>query len=146
MNRFTVLWLGIVCLAALSLAACGGEKASKIAVKLSEWRIEPGVSEVKTGKVKFEVSNAGSEPHEFVIIKTDLPASSLPTIEGKVDETKVNLIDEIEPFAAGASESVKVKLSPGKYVFICNIVERVPGQPVESHYLQGMATAFVVVE
>jgi len=37
-----------------------------------------------------------------------------------------------------------VDLKAGGYILICNIVEKVPGEPVESHYLQGMRTSFVV--
>ena len=125
-------------------AACGGTKAAEVKVSLTEWKITSGVAQVGAGKVQFVVANDGKEPHEFVIIKSDLSVEALPVVEGKVDEQRVQLIDEIEPFAAGATEKITVDLKAARYILICNIVEKIPGEPVESHYLQGMRAAFTV--
>jgi hypothetical protein len=101
---------------------------------------------VEPGKVRFVATNDGTEPHELVIIMSDLSAGALPVVDGKVVEEQIDIVDEIEPFAAGATERKTVELKAGKYVLICNVVERVPGEPVESHYEKGMRTAFVVAE
>jgi hypothetical protein len=127
----------------LFLPACGAE-AKEVSVSLKEWSITPDVAQVESGDVRFVVTNAGTEPHEFVIIRTDLPPENLPVVAGKVDEERVDIIDEIEPFGAGTTERKTVELDAGKYVLICNIVETVPGEPVESHYEKGMRTAFLV--
>jgi uncharacterized cupredoxin-like copper-binding protein len=128
----------------VALAACGGAKAAEVKVSITEWSITSGVAQISAGKVQFVVANAGKEPHEFVIIKSDLSVDALPVVEGKVDEQRVQLIDEIEPFAGGATEKITVDLKAARYILICNIVEKTPGEPVESHYLQGMRAAFTV--
>ena len=136
----TVLAIALI----VSLAACGGAKAAEVKVSLKEWSITSDVAQVRAGKVQFVVANDGKEPHEFVIIKSDLGVDALPVVEGKVDEQRVQVIDEIEPFAGGATEKITVDLKAARYILICNIVEKIPGEPVESHYLQGMRTAFTV--
>ena len=91
--------------------------------------------------MNFSIKNAGPSVHEFVILKTDAIPTQLPT---KVEDgakaadeegTGVEHIDEVENIAAGATASLSVNLTPGNYVFICNL----PG-----HYHLGMSTAFVV--
>jgi uncharacterized cupredoxin-like copper-binding protein len=126
------------------LTACGGGGAKEVKVSLKEWSVAPEVAQVKPGKVRFVVANDGTEPHELVIIRSDLSPGALPVVEGKVDEEKVDIVDEIEPFAAGTTERKTVELKAGKYLLICNIVEKPPGEAVESHYEKGMRTAFLV--
>ena len=130
--------------AIIVLAACGGDESKPVNVSLREWSISVEPRQAQPGRIEFKASNEGTEPHEFVVIKTDLSPSSLPVVDGKVDEEKIEIVDEIEPFAAGSSEKKILELKAGNYVLICNIVERVPGQPVESHYELGMRTSFVV--
>jgi uncharacterized cupredoxin-like copper-binding protein len=131
-------------LAALFAACARG--STEVKVGLKEWSVTPEVAQVKSGEVRFVVTNEGREPHEFVIIRSDLNPNALPVIDGKVDEERVEVIDEIESFPAGATERKGVRLKAGKYLLICNIVERTPGQPIESHYEQGMTTAFLVTQ
>lgn len=126
------------------LAACGGGGAREFKVTLKEWSVTPDLAEVSPGKVQFVVTNDGTEPHEMVIIRSDLSPQGLPVVDGKVDEEKVEVVDEIDAFAAGTTERKTVELEAGKYILICNIVENVPGQPVKSHYENGMRTAFLV--
>lgn len=128
----------------MASTACGGGGAKEVTITLDEWMVKSSAERVDPGKIKFKATNNGVEPHEFVVIKSDLPPNGLPVTDGKVDEDKVNIIGEIEPFAAGATESAEFELSAGKYLLICNIVERVPGSPVESHYQNGMVTALLV--
>jgi uncharacterized cupredoxin-like copper-binding protein len=127
------------------LTACGGGE-TEVKVSLKEWSIAADVAQVEAGKVRFVATNDGTEPHELVIIMSDLSPGALPVVDGKVVEEQVDIVDEIEPFSAGATERKTVELKAGKYVLICNVVERVPGEPVESHYEKGMRTAFVVTE
>ncbi len=130
----------------LEAVACGGSggPTTDVKVSLKEWSITSDLVTAKAGKVRFVVTNDGKEPHEFVILQTDLAPDALPVVEGKVDEDKTNHIDEIEAFAASKTDTKTIDLKAGKYVFICNIVERPPGQPVLSHYQLGMRVAFTV--
>ncbi len=128
-------------------AACGGgDHPATVEVSLAEFSILTAVNEIKAGEVTFVVANNGEEPHEFVIIKSDFPAGQLPVVEAKVPEDAVNVIDEIEPFAAGTTERLTLNLTAGKYIFICNIVKFPPDQPLESHYQEGMRVTFLVTE
>ena len=60
----------------------------------------------------------------------------------------VEFIGEIEEFEVGQSSAGEFDLSPGRYVFLCNIVSAdeigADGHP-EAHFLEGMhAEVFVV--
>jgi uncharacterized cupredoxin-like copper-binding protein len=137
--------LAVATLVAVLVAACGGgDEAQDVSVSLKEWSVTPSLAQVTDGKVKFTVTNDGTIPHEFVVIKSDLPPNGLPVSDGKVIEDEVNLVDEIEAFAAKSTESITLDLSPGKYLLICNVTEQVPGQPVTSHYQNGMTVLFLV--
>jgi uncharacterized cupredoxin-like copper-binding protein len=113
-------------------------------VLLSEFVVEADPGSASAGDVTFAVTNEGEEMHEFVIVKTDLAEDALPTADdGSVDEEGegVEVKDEIEDIEAGADGEVTANLEAGKYVLLCNIVEEDDG---ESHYAEGMHTAFTV--
>jgi uncharacterized cupredoxin-like copper-binding protein len=129
---------------AATLVACGGGETIEVQVSLREWSITSTVNQVKPENVRFVVTNDGQFPHEFVIVKSDLSIEELPVADGKVDEEKVARVDEIEPFGAGETQTKTLDLAPGKYILICNIVERPPGEPIRSHYQEGMRAAFLI--
>jgi len=142
-----ILGLTVAVIAALAIA-CGGDDdddTATIDVSLAEWSVTPSSTSATAGDVTFSVTNNGEEPHEFLVIRTDLAADALPTDDdGKVPEEEIDLIDEVEPFAPGTTEEITLNLDAGSYVLICNIVELVPGEEPESHYRQGMRTSFTV--
>ena len=74
--------------------------STEVRVSLSEWAVTPSVSSVAAGDIYFLVDNLGPvDPHEFVIIRTDLPIDGLPTDDtGFVPEDQIDLVGEIEPF------------------------------------------------
>ena len=118
--------------------------ATQVDVTLQEWQVSTLVASVPAGDIYFLVENDGpDDPHEFVIIRTDLAPDALPTTDGKVPEDEIDLVDEIEPFTPGSSASITVNLEAGSYVLICNIAEIEEGE-LESHYELGMRTAFTV--
>jgi len=139
-----------VAVAALGLVACSAAKPTggNVDVTLQEWAILPAQSTVNAGPVTFKVSNTGpDDPHELVIVKTDLGAAALPANEfGKVDEegAGVEVIGEVEEFDPGAAETATFDLKAGTYVLICNILQDEPDGTKESHYKMGMYTAFTV--
>ncbi len=117
-----------------------------IKVELREWMITLDKAEVNSGLVTFEVTNHGVENHEFVVIKSELEHGVLPTVEGRVDEALAGeLIGEIEDFAPQGIFKASFRLAPGRYVLICNIVEKEEDGELESHYHQGMHRAFKVL-
>jgi len=160
--------LGILLGGLLFAAACGGddEKTSTAPgtratsgasgspgaaalnnVTVQEFSINPEKKSAKAGKITFNVENKGpSQAHEFLVFKTDLGVDELPTqSDGSLDEEDpaLEMIDEITQFNPGQKKSLTVELEPGKYILACNVGEETGGQ-VESHFKQGMRTAFTV--
>lgn len=151
---------GLALVAATAAAACGGdeedgggggEEGAAVTVTLGEWLIEPDPASAPAGDITFTANNEGTIEHEVVIIKTDLAPDALPTNDdGTVNEDAEGLevVDEIEEFEAGGSESLTARLEPGKYVLICNIgpssAEEEGHMAHAAHYQEGMRAAFTV--
>jgi hypothetical protein len=145
----------------LILSACGGGTSpspttggggsvppgggTTIDVTLQEWAVVPSADAAPAGDVTFKVTNQGpADPHEFVILKTDLGASALPVDEtGTVDEegSGIVVIDEIEDIAVDGSGEVTAPLEAGSYVLLCNIYDETE---LEAHYAMGMRIDFTV--
>lgn len=155
-SRFVLVVFALV---GVLLVACGedevgaeGDGATTVQVTLDEWAVAAEPASTQSGEVTFDVSNAGGEVHEFVVIRTDLGLLDLPTADdGSVDEEgaeDLEVVSEVEDIAAGASETLTLDLEAGHYVLICNIVEeememdKMEHDP--SHYQSGMRTEFTV--
>lgn len=133
----------LVTLVATVLAACasddvpenGGSTETTVLATLDEWSITVDQAGVPTGDVTFDVVNAGTIPHELVIIRSDENPDSLPVEGSMVPEDQVDVVGEVEEFPAGQSESGTFTLTAGSYILICNI---------PAHYEQGMYLGFTV--
>ncbi len=142
--------LATIALVALAGAACAAAKPAggTVDVGLQEWAVVPAQTSVNAGPVTFKVNNTGpDDPHELVIIRTDLAPGKLPTDAfGKVDEAGagIEMIGEVESFDPGKTETGTFDLKAGTYVLICNILQDEPDGSKESHYRMGMFTAFTV--
>ncbi|MEX2375173.1 MAG: plastocyanin/azurin family copper-binding protein [Dehalococcoidia bacterium] len=153
-SRRIGLLLGMGVMSLALLAACGSESdteptaptqpeapasaapaESTVAATLNEWDIVVDVVTVPAGEVTFDVENAGAIPHELVVVRTDLAEDGLPVADGRVVESEIDIVGEVEEFAAGTTESGTFSLEAGSYVLICNI---------PAHYTQGMHTPFTV--
>jgi uncharacterized cupredoxin-like copper-binding protein len=158
MKRLLPFLLTLAAIAALAFAAAcedddngggdgDGALPSSIDIGLQEWAVVPGADTAAAGDVTFNITNNGpDDPHEFVVVRTDLAPDALPTVEdGSVDEAGegVVVVDEVEEIEVGAEAELTVNLEAGSYVLLCNIVEEEEGT-LESHYQQGMRTAFGV--
>lgn len=140
-----------VVLAALVLAGCAGSAKSAggtVDVSLQEWAVVPAKASANAGTVTFNVKNIGpDDPHEMVVVKTDLAAGKLPTdADGKVDEKAAGLevIGEVEELDPGKTATASFDLKAGNYVLICNILQDEPDGSKEAHYKMGMFIPFVV--
>ncbi|GAX42066.1 hypothetical protein NIES4075_30660 [Tolypothrix sp. NIES-4075] len=112
--------------------------STKIQVTATEMKFQLSQSTVPAGTVEFETTNKGKIPHEMVVIKTDLPLDKLPLEGDKLDEDKAGKeIGEIEEddLKSGVTKTLKVNLTPGKYLIVCNL----PG-----HFKAGMRTFLTV--
>jgi uncharacterized cupredoxin-like copper-binding protein len=145
--RIRVLSMVTLVALALGAAACGGGGGGTVDVTLQEFEVAPAQTSVEAGEATFNLTNKGpDDPHEFVVIKTDLAPDALPTsADGSVDENGagIEVIGEVAEFPPGETRTGKFTLEAGKYVLICNVVEEVSGT-TESHYKMGMRTAFTV--
>ena len=118
--------------------------ATRVTVELKEWSITPAPAQVTGPTIYFLATNAGTEPHELVVIRSDEAPDQLPVLRGAVPEDEVDFIGELEQFPGGDQASAVFRLSPGSYVLICNIAETEEDGALESHYQQGMHTSFIV--
>jgi uncharacterized cupredoxin-like copper-binding protein len=139
---------------AVAIPACGNDETttspasagpSTVAVTLQEFAIGTVPATATAGSVTFNATNNGpDDDHEFVVIQTDLSPTDLPTKpDGSVDEegAGITIIDEIEPFAVGKTETLTVDLQAGSYALICNVYD---AKEKEAHYTEGMRTGFTV--
>ncbi|MEI6270882.1 MAG: sulfocyanin-like copper-binding protein [Chloroflexota bacterium] len=105
-----------------------------------EWNIALDSYTHAAGSITFNLSNAGTIAHEFLVVRTDSFASELlasvdPTTN-RIDEALLDVVNEQPEYNPGVPGSVTVDLAPGHYVVMCNI----PG-----HYKAGMYSDFDVV-
>jgi uncharacterized cupredoxin-like copper-binding protein len=128
----------------LSVGSCGGGGGT-VNVTLQEFSVGTDPTTIDAGQVVFEATNEGpNDEHEFVVFRTDLGPTELPTDEnGAVNETGegIELIGEIEAIPVGETKNVTLDLEAGNYVFVCNIWDEAEQ---ESHYQEGMRTTFTV--
>lgn len=134
------LLLGVLAFALLLFAAaCGGgddtvDLSFEVDVVVREWSIEPAVESAPAGPIRFSVANRGPAfAHTLRVVRTELAPAELPVVDGRVDESQVNVVFGLPQFFRGRSGTTT--LEAGSYVLICNL----PG-----HYERGMHAAFTV--
>ena len=114
-------------------------KATKIEVTAKEMVFQLSSTTAPAGLVEFVVKNVGKEAHEFVVLKNDLSNKKLPLKGNSLDEDAKGFknIGEIgeNKLKSGATETLKVNLTPGRYLLVCNL----PG-----HFKAGMKAEFTV--
>jgi uncharacterized cupredoxin-like copper-binding protein len=126
-----------------SLFGCTGHPPAPpgpvLEVKVKDFKIEPSLPTIENGLVTLRVHNEGPATHEFVLIRSDLPADELPiAADGlSVDEDRVVPLGELTEVEAGASDALTVALTRGRYVLFCNL---------EGHYLTGMYASIEVID
>ena len=112
-----------------------------VAVTLAQWSITLSSATVPAGAITFSVTNAGTIPHEFVVLSTDTAAADFPigSFEGeanRIDEDKVGTnVGETGDMQPNTTKSISIDLTPGHYAFVCNL---------PAHYGQGMHIDFTV--
>jgi uncharacterized cupredoxin-like copper-binding protein len=120
-----------------STAPASAATAVTPTVTLTEWSVVVAGT-IKAGKTQITSTNTGAVPHEMLIFSSDLPASAYPLdAKGdiKEDGKGVTLVSDGENIDPGGSQVRQVDLTPGNYLFLCNI----PG-----HFKAGMFTVVTV--
>ena len=123
-----------------SIAASPSSPAGVVSVSLHEMNLLVSSESAPAGEVTFEVRNAGSLPHELVVIRTDLDAAELPVDGVKVVEQDLDIVARSQVVPAGQEAALAVELEPGHYVLFCNL----SGHYEQSQYGPGMKTNFDV--
>ena len=141
MNRKILIALSVVStMLVVSLASWASTLRTQIVrVSLTDYDVTFSPATLRAGTVTLVSTNEGHRVvHEFLLVKTDLPADQLPLEHnGRVDEdsaslTRIAAVEELHP---GRSGTVTVDLEPGRYVYFCN---------EHNHYLVGMRGEIVV--
>ena len=119
----------------LVLTACGPARPAPTGVPvdltLHDFHIDAATQQVPSGRVLFHIHNAAPATHEFVVVRTNLPATRLPIASDglSVDEDALTSVGEDSDVDAGTTGLLSLNLPPGRYVYFCNL---------EGHYLGGM--------
>lgn len=93
---------------------------------------------VPAGEVTFEVENTSRDmEHEMIVSVVKASNRPLPKKKdnNQVDEKKAGSLGEVAELKPGKSGTLKLTLSPGRYILYCN---------VEGHYKRGMWTLLTV--
>ena len=136
MNRIIRRRLAVVGAATLAFVpACTRTAPSSpgatVEIHEHDFRIDASAPSVAAGKVVFQVHNDAPATHEFVVVRTDDPADELPIgPDGlSVDEDKLTSVGVLSEVGSGTIDTLSISLTPGRYVFFCNM---------EGHYMGGM--------
>jgi len=106
---------------------------SVVSIALIEWKLVPGQMTARAGRVSFVVRNDGTMAHEFVVLRSDRHHHGLKVQGGKAVET--GRLGRIPTIPNGTSKRLTLRLSPGKYVLLCNML---------GHYQAGQYAALRV--
>lgn len=126
------VFLFILILGVLALAACGSSGPDKIAVTTTDFEFEPTSWTVSAGnEVELTLTNDGTLEHEWVLIKQGMEVT-VPFDED--DEDKVYWEMEAQP-GETKTETFTAPSEPGTYTVICGI---------PAHLEQGMTGTLIV--
>jgi hypothetical protein len=108
-----------------------------VAVAESNFAIALDITTVSPGNVAVVIDNTGTVPHELLGFRTDLAEDQLPLgPDGRINEDAVpKVIDTDTDLPPGTHRTLSTTLSPGRYVFVCNLL---------NHYRLGMHTVLIV--
>jgi uncharacterized cupredoxin-like copper-binding protein len=153
----TVAAAAVITLLAAGLAACGSSDPPKdpparttatsaanqspapavagrsVTVDMRDFRFAPSSLTARAGKLTIKATNTGQQEHELVLVRTSAAPNAIPSKGGKASEA--GSVGEISEQAPGASGTHTFKLTPGRYVFLCN---------VDGHYAAGMRGSLIV--
>ncbi len=97
----------------------------RVSMSVNEWKVI-GPKFLSAGNVTISVRNKGLVEHELVLLRTDLKPSTI-RIDKKTDRfneaaPEFNSAGEIEAVKAGKTKTASFNLTPGHYIFVCNLM------------------------
>jgi uncharacterized cupredoxin-like copper-binding protein len=122
---------------ALAARYDGARARSVTTVKATEieWGIKTSTKASHAGKISFAVRNAGKLTHQFIVLRTNLPANKLPLHGTTVNLNKAGKVLGKITLSPGKNGHVTLTLKAGHYVLLCNLA---------AHYQSGQHAAFQV--
>lgn len=106
-------------LAGIMVTACApdaprpGASSNDIRGSVREWAVHVDHLQAVEGVVTFTVANEGTIDHEFLVVRTDLPAGEIPVSDGRFSEDDVEVIDEIPEYEPGETKTLSLDLQAG---------------------------------
>lgn len=146
----TIIATAFIATALAAVAPAWAGKKSKVDIEIREWNVTSSEEKVPAGDIEVTIRNKGKEVHEMVLMQlnTTDPVLRLPVDKnGAIDEktmTFAKIVDETEGMEPGKHVKKALNLKPGRYAFVCNMVETEKDGSVEAHYSKGMAAQLVV--
>jgi uncharacterized cupredoxin-like copper-binding protein len=107
-------------LAITASAADTASSGSAVSVALVEWKLLPAQITVRAGRVTFVVRNDGAMDHEFLVLRSDRHHHSLAVKKGRAVET--GRLGEIPLIPKGTTKRITLRVPPGRYVMLCNML------------------------
>jgi len=129
--------LGAALLLTAFAVACAdtSEVSGPDSLRLDEWSIELGSPEQAAGTITLQVQNVGTMEHEVILIRTTLEPDKLPQQSGTVNLSGLDVVGRKDGIERREKTTLEASLTPGSYVFICNL---------SGHYALGMRAGLVV--
>jgi uncharacterized cupredoxin-like copper-binding protein len=136
--------LGAVAGLLLAVASCGPAatqhpKLPVITVTEKDFRLQLSPAQVQAGWVTLDVSNAGPDTHEVLIVRGTGPDGGLAlrpdgvTVdEDALESQTVGTVDDLQP---RSHRTLRLRLDAGRYELFCNMA---------GHYLTGMHSELTV--
>jgi uncharacterized cupredoxin-like copper-binding protein len=92
---------------------------------------------VSAGDVVLRVRNRGPDEHELIVLRASRPRLPFRSDGFTVDEEALQRSEAgaLEPGEPGTVRALRLRLTPGRYVLLCNMA---------GHYLGGMRADLVV--
>jgi uncharacterized cupredoxin-like copper-binding protein len=144
--RFLAIGCGVLLATTIGAIAWGASRSGasvapfpSVTATESDFTIHLSAARVTAGPFALVANNRGPSAHELVVFRTSLAPNKLPVDSaGDVIESSRQLVKVADSGASippGQSRTLYTVLTPGNYVFVCNL----PG-----HYHLGMRAALVV--
>jgi uncharacterized cupredoxin-like copper-binding protein len=92
-----------------------------IELVLDDYAITPLRLTVVPGAYRISARNVDGVQHDVTLIRTDLAADSLPTVDVRVDETPLDVRARTSVIAAGQAGDLVASLESGRYVLVCTV-------------------------
>lgn len=106
-----------------ALAAGGVAPSRTVTISLTEFNVKMSENVLPAGKVTLKITNNGTIQHELVVFKTSVPIAMLPMTGGNLNEDAPGVTDvsDGDNLTPGQSVSRVANLTPGIYIFVCNL-------------------------